>query len=101
MVWNCVSHRSGGPRIPSQSAKSRSGRSVAASSASKPAWSEVDDGIKRDPNAGDPVPVRGADADIARVLHVETFEPDPKRHEEIFGRAGDEVEHVHAQRGPD
>src|SRR5919202_448033 len=87
--------------MPIQSARSRKGRSAAASSASKPAWSEVDDGIKGDPNCRDPVPVGGADTHIARMFHVQTFEPDPERHEKIFGGAGDEMEHVHTERRPD
>src|SRR5438045_3909531 len=87
--------------MPSQSAKSRNGRSVAASSDSKPAWSEVDDGIKRDPDSCDPIPVRSANADIAGVLHVEAFEPDPERHEKIFGGASDEMQQMHPERRPD
>src|ERR1051326_9594928 len=86
--------------MPSQSAKSRSGRSVAASSDSKPAWPEVNDGIKRDRDSCDPIPIGSADADSARMLNVEAFEPDPNGHEKIFGRAGDEMQQMHPERRP-
>src|SRR5438477_471296 len=63
----------GGPSIPNQRAKSRSGRSVAASSASKPVRSEVDDCIERNPDCRDPVPVACAHTHIASVLHIEAL----------------------------
>src|SRR3954447_2733260 len=100
MISNCVSHKTGGPRIPTHSARSRSGRSVAASSLSKPTWSEVDDCIKRNPDSRDPIPVRGAHADVARVSDVQAFKPDPQSHQQIFRRACDEMQQMHTEHGP-
>src|SRR5438067_8939367 len=101
MIWNCTSQKKGGPSIPTHRARSRSGRSVAASCASKPVRYEVDDCIKRNPNSRDPIPVARSHAHIESVSHVESLQPDPQSHQKTFGRSRDQMQQVHTENGPD